>query len=191
MIKQLIATCLLLSGAHAVGAETAIFAGGCFWCMEEAFQETKGVEDVVSGFTGGSLENPTYSGNHEGHYEAVLVTFDPSVVTYEDLLAIFWHNIDPFDEGGQFCDRGPSYRSAIFYRGDIQLILADASRSALIERFEEHLILTELLPATKFWPVEEYHQDYYLKNPIRYAFYKKSCGRKARLQEIWGDTTSH
>ena len=175
---------LLLSGA--VQADTAVFAGGCFWCVEAAYQDIEGVTGAVSGFTGGKLKNPTYNGNHRGHYEAVKVTYDPAVVSYEQLLKVFWHNIDPFDDRGQFCDKGPSYRSAIFFT-DEQRPLADASKDDVVRQFEPELVVTELLPAAKFWPVEAAHQNYYKKNPIRYHFYRTGCGRDRRLNQVWGD----
>jgi len=175
---------LLLTGG--VQADTAVFAGGCFWCVEAAYQDIEGVTDAVSGFTGGKLKNPSYNGNHRGHFEAVKVTYDPAKVSYEQLLDVFWHNIDPFDDRGQFCDKGPSYRSAIFAT-DEQRSQAEASRVAVVKQFETDLVVTELLPVSKFWPVEEAHQDYYRKNPIRYRFYRTGCGRDRRLNEIWGD----
>jgi peptide-methionine (S)-S-oxide reductase len=184
----LLLACLLTSHAF---AEKAVFAGGCFWCMESLYQEVEGVTDVVSGFTGGTLENPTYSGNHEGHYEAVEVTYDPAVLSYQDLLDLYWVNIDPFDDRGQFCDKGPSYRSAIFFADEDQLALAQASKARVEARFPEREVVTEILPDAKFWPVEEYHQDYYRKNPIRYRYYRFGCRRDARLEEIWGKTASH
>lgn len=175
---------LLLSGG--VQADTAVFAGGCFWCVEAAYQDIEGVTGAVSGFTGGKLKNPTYNGNHRGHFEAVKVTYDPAVVSYEQLLKVFWHNIDPFDDRGQFCDKGPSYRSAIFFT-DEQRPLADASKDDVVRQFEPELVVTELLPAAKFWPVEAAHQNYYKKNPIRYHFYRTGCGRDRRLNQVWGD----
>ena len=175
---------LLLSGG--VQADTAVFAGGCFWCVEAAYQDIEGVTGAVSGFTGGKLKNPTYNGNHRGHYEAVKVTYDPAVVSYEQLLKVFWHNIDPFDDRGQFCDKGPSYRSAIFFT-DEQRPLADASKDDVVRQFEPELVVTELLPTAKFWPVEAAHQNYYKKNPIRYHFYRTGCGRDRRLNQVWGD----
>jgi peptide-methionine (S)-S-oxide reductase len=175
---------LLLSGS--VQADTAVFAGGCFWCVEAAYQDIEGVAGAVSGFTGGKLKNPTYNGNHRGHYEAVKVTYDPAVVSYEQLLEVFWHNIDPFDDRGQFCDKGASYRSAIFVTEE-QRPLAEASKDDVIRQFEPEIVVTELLPAAKFWPVEAAHQDYYKKNPIRYHFYRTGCGRDRRLHQVWGD----
>ncbi|MFC6673151.1 peptide-methionine (S)-S-oxide reductase MsrA [Marinobacterium aestuariivivens] len=167
-------------------ADRALFAGGCFWCMEQAFQELPGVTSVVSGFTGGRLENPTYEGNHEGHLEAVEVVFDAQRIDYRQLLSVFWRNIDPFDDGGQFCDRGPSYRSAIFVLDASQRRLAEASRHEVEARFPDRQVVTPVRDAGPFYPVKAYHQDYYLKNPIRYRFYKASCGRSARLHEVWG-----
>ena len=168
----------------------AVFAGGCFWCMESAYEEVTGVTVVVSGFTGGSLKNPTYSGNHRGHFEAVEVTYDPSQVSYQELLDLFWRNIDPLDNKGQFCDKGPSYRSAIFTGDPDELELAELSKAAVAERFSDQEVYTEIRKASKFWPVEEYHQDYYLKNPLRYQYYRWNCGRDQRLSQIWGEESS-
>lgn len=171
---------------------TAEFAGGCFWCMESDFQGSKGVIDVVSGFTGGSLQNPTYSGNHDGHYEAVQITYDPAQISYAELLEAYWPSIDPFDGGGQFCDRGDSYRAALFVANAQERQLAEASLAAVKARFPEQEIATEILDATQFWPVEEYHQDYFEKNPVRYNYYRWRCGRDKRLQQIWGaDAKQH
>jgi peptide-methionine (S)-S-oxide reductase len=165
----------------------AYFAGGCFWCMESDFEKREGVIDVVSGFTGGTLENPTYSGNHAGHFEAVEITYDPDKVSYQELLDMYWVSIDPFDDKGQFCDKGFSYRSALFPGNAEERALAEASKAAVAERFPGETIHTEIRDANRFWPVEEYHQDYYIKNPIRYKFYRWNCGRDQRLKEIWGD----
>jgi peptide-methionine (S)-S-oxide reductase len=170
---------------------TALFAGGCFWCMESDFQGRPGVLDVVSGFTGGTLENPTYRGDHSGHYEAIQVTFDPDKVSYPELLEHYWHNVDPFDGGGQFCDRGHSYQAALFYLDEAQREQAQASKSEVEARFPGREVVTQILPATRFWPVEEDHQDYYLKNPVRYKFYRWNCGRDQRLREIWGEAAGH
>ena len=186
-------TCLIYSlfmpAAHAEPA-TATFAGGCFWCVEAAYQDQPGVLDAVSGFTGGTLENPTYDGNHKGHYESVKITYDAEVITYRQLLDIFWRNVDPFDASGQFCDKGSSYLSAIFYDSDNQKALATASSERVAAQFPDQQLVTKLLPAGKFWPVEASHQDYYMKNPFRYRFYRHSCGRDARLKAIWGETPS-
>jgi peptide-methionine (S)-S-oxide reductase len=168
--------------------EVATFAGGCFWCVEEAFDEVGGVEATVSGYTGGTVDDPTYpevSAGGTGHYESVNVFFDPQVVTYSEILDAFWRNIDPTDGGGQFCDRGDQYLSAIFVRDDRQRALAEASKAEVESRLGTP-VATRILPATTFWPAEEYHQDFYRKNPVRYRFYKFNCGRKARLEEVWG-----
>jgi peptide-methionine (S)-S-oxide reductase len=175
--------------AFAEESAQAVFAGGCFWCMESDFEKLPGVTDVVSGFTGGTAANPTYNGNHDGHYEAVLVTYDPAQVSYSDLLDHFWINIDPFDAGGQFCDRGPSYLSAIFV-DDEQRAPAEASRKAVEERFSDQEIVTPILDAATFYPIqgeESYHQDYYKHSSVRYQFYRWNCGRDRRLAEIWGE----
>lgn len=178
---------VLLSCASASYADKAVFAGGCFWCVEAAFQGVEGVTDAVSGFTGGRLINPSYSGNHQGHYEAVEISYDPEKIGYEDLLAIFWVNIDPFDDRGQFCDKGPSYLSAIFVADAKQRRLAEASLLRVEKQFPEHSVVTPILQASQFWPVEEYHQDYYKKNPLRYKYYRYGCGRDKRLQQLWGE----
>ncbi|NVK41201.1 MAG: peptide-methionine (S)-S-oxide reductase MsrA [Oceanospirillaceae bacterium] len=187
---KMLAACLAAVVLPAL-AERALFAGGCFWCMEQAFEEVEGVVSVVSGFTGGALENPTYDGNHEGHLEAVAVEFDPQRVSYEALLRVYWRNIDPFDDRGQFCDKGPSYRSAIFVATAQQRRLAEASRQVVVERFPDLEVVTPVRDAGPFYPVKEYHQDYYRKNPLRYLFYKTTCGRPARLEEIWGESAVH
>jgi peptide-methionine (S)-S-oxide reductase len=172
-------------------ADKAVFAGGCFWCVEAAYQDVDGVTAAVSGFTGGSLQNPTYRGNHKGHYEAVEITYDPAIISYQELLDIFWINIDPFDDRGQFCDKGFSYLSAIFAVDESQQQLATASRAKVVAQFSDKKVVTPILTGNKFWPVEEYHQDYYLKNPLRYKYYRYGCGRDARLQDIWGDRSAH
>ena len=175
-------------------ADKAVFAGGCFWCMESDFEKLPGVTDVTSGFTGGTLKNPTYNGNHDGHYEAVEVTYDPDKVSYQQLLDHYWVNIDPFDARGQFCDKGPSYLSAIFVANDAQRALAEASRKKVIERFPNRKVVTPVLDASIFYPIkgeESYHQDYYKNNSVRYKFYRWNCGRDQRLKEIWGDDATH
>jgi peptide-methionine (S)-S-oxide reductase len=169
---------------------TAVFAGGCFWCMESDYEKLDGVTSVVSGFTGGTLQNPTYSGNHEGHFEAVEVIYDPETISYQQLLDRFWLSIDPFDNNGQFCDKGSSYRSAIFPQNATERALAEASKAAVAERFSDQTVYTEIRDAGTFWPVEEYHQDYYLKNPIRYKYYRWNCGRDQRLEQLWGEQTT-
>lgn len=168
----------------------ATFAGGCFWCMEEAYEHVPGVVSAVSGYMGGTVKNPTYeqvSSGRTGHMEVVQVQYDPSKVTYEKLLDTFWHNVDPTQADGQFCDHGSQYRSAIFYQGDEQKKLADASRAAVTKTkpFKGDIV-TAILPAGEFYPAEDYHQDFYRKNPARYKFYKTGCGREARLAQLWG-----
>ena len=182
----LIYTLLILSPLARAETATAIFAGGCFWCMESDYQDYPGVIDVVSGFTGGTLKNPTYSGNHEGHFEAVKVTYDPAKVSYAELLDRFWQNIDPFDNAGQFCDKGFSYRSAVFPGNAEERALVEKTKSEVEARFPNQTVYTEIRDASQFWPVEEYHQDYYLKNPVRYKYYRWNCGRDQRLKQIWG-----
>ena len=170
--------------------EKAIFAGGCFWCMEEAFEGVPGVHSVVSGYAGGRQPNPTYeqvSAGTTGHAESVEVAYDPAVVTYEKLLDVFWHNVDPTTPDRQFCDKGTQYRPAIFYRDDKQKRLAEASRQRVQETktFQEALHV-EIAPVSAFYLAEEYHQDFYKRNPIRYKFYKFNCGRAQRLEDLWG-----
>lgn len=172
------------------GVAVATFAGGCFWCMEPPFDALEGVLSTTSGYTGGHTKNPTYrevSAGGTGHAEAVQVAYNPEKISYERLLEIFWRNIDPLDEGGQFCDRGSQYRSAIFYHDDTQRRLAEESRKALEAsgRFSQPIV-TEIVAATEFYPAEEYHQDYYRKNPIRYKYYRWGCGRDPRLTALWG-----
>jgi len=169
--------------------EEAVFAGGCFWCMEPPFDALKGVLKTTAGYTGGSVAAPSYqqvSNGTTGHAEAILVSYDPTQVSYQQLLATFWKNVDPVDGGGQFCDRGSQYRSAIFYRSETQKRLALASRDALQQRgLLPGLIKTEIMPASAFYRAEDYHQDYYRKNPRRYRFYSWNCGRKQRLDQVW------
>lgn len=168
----------------------AIFAGGCFWCMEHPFDELDGVLSTTSGYTGGHKDNPTYeevSSGGTGHAEALLVEYDPAKVSYQTLLDVFWKNIDPTDAGGQFCDRGGQYRSAIFPVDEDQTLLATASRDKLSASGKlPGPVVTEITPAGAFWPAEEYHQDYYQRNPIRYKYYRFGCGRDKRLKELWG-----
>ena len=183
-------TTMLASGAQ--GA-TAVLAGGCFWCMEADFEKLDGVTDVVSGFTGGSHPDPTYNGDHSGHYEAVLITYDPEVVDYQGLLDHFWVNIDPFDDRGQFCDKGHSYLAAIFVADDEERALAEKSKQRVIEMFPGKTVVMPILERTTFFPIkgdEEYHQDYYIKSPVRYKYYRWGCGRDRRLSDIWGDKVS-
>lgn len=174
--------------AHARTLRSAVFAGGCFWCVEEAFDQVKGVAETISGYTGGNVPNPTYEQVTAGgtaHVEAVLVRYDPKTVTYQTLLDVFWHNIDPFDAGGQFCDRGDNYRSVIFYHSDRQKALAETSKKAVEAKLGK-AVVTAIMHAGPFYPAEMYHQNYHQNNPWRYKLYKWSCGRAARLEEIWG-----
>jgi len=177
--------------AHAdAGLKKATFAGGCFWCMEPPFEKLDGVKEVIAGYTGGHVENPTYkqvSAGGTGHVEAVEVIYDPSKITYQQLLDVFWRQIDPTDNGGQFVDRGSSYLSAIFYHNEEQKMLAEASKKQLAEsgRFKKPIV-TEIRPAGPFYRAEEYHQDYYKKNPIRYKFYRFNSGRDRFLEKVWG-----
>jgi peptide-methionine (S)-S-oxide reductase len=169
----------------------ATFAGGCFWCMEPPFDKLDGVISTTSGYIGGTLPNPTYeqvSAGRTGHAEAVQVAYDPSRVTYEKLLDVFWHNVDPTVRDRQFCDVGSQYRTGIFVHNAEQRRLAEASKAAL-ERTKpfKGSIVTEVVDAGTFYPAEEYHQDYYQKNPVRYRYYRAGCGRDARLKELWGD----
>jgi peptide methionine sulfoxide reductase msrA/msrB len=171
------------------GLATATFAGGCFWCMEPPFEKMEGVKDVVSGYAGGEGENPTYDDYAEkGHIEVVRITYDPDKVSYEELLEVFWVQIDPTDPGGQFVDRGREYRSAIFYHNERQERLARESKQQLARTgpFDEPIV-TEILPGGKFYPAEEYHQDYYKDRPVRYQFYRSRSGRDAFLDRHWDD----
>jgi len=168
----------------------ATFAGGCFWCMEPPYDKLDGVISTTSGYTGGNLRNPTYkevSAGGTGHTEAVRLVYDPEKVGYERLLELFWHNIDPLARDRQFCDVGSQYRSAIFYHDEEQRRLAEASRTALeISGRLKGPVVTQIAPVGEYWPAEEYHQDYYRKNPIRYKYYRNGCGRDDRLKELWG-----
>jgi peptide-methionine (S)-S-oxide reductase len=171
--------------------EYATFAAGCFWCIEADFEKVEGVLSVTSGYTGGTVANPTYkqvSKGKTGHTEAVRVVYDPKIVSYEQLLAIFWRNVDPTVSDRQFCDVGEQYRAGIFYHDESQKIAAEQSRAALeaSKPFPDPIV-TEITAATAFYPAEAYHQDYAEKNPIRYSYYRKSCGRDRRLSELWGE----
>ncbi|MBB1438316.1 peptide-methionine (S)-S-oxide reductase MsrA [Shewanella sp. SG41-4] len=184
----------LLSYATNATADKAILAGGCFWCMESDFEKLDGVTDVISGFTGGNIKDPVYNGNHRGHFEAVEITYDPSKVSYTELLEHYWVNIDPFDASGQFCDKGSSYLSAIFVANDTERQIAQQSKSKVEKQFPNSKVVTPILNASTFYPIkgdESYHQDYYKNNPIRYNAYRWNCGRDKRLNEIWGDKATH
>jgi peptide-methionine (S)-S-oxide reductase len=177
-------------GASQAGLKIAIFAGGCFWCEEAVFDAVPGVVSVISGYTDGDKANPTYeevSAGGTGHAESVKVTFDPAKVSYAKLLDLFWHNVDPLTENAQFCDHGTQYRSAIFYLDEEQKRLAEASKQALAKsgRFDQPIV-TEISPASTFWPAEDYHQKYHVKNPVKYQLYRFGCGRDQRLRELWG-----
>ena len=171
-------------------ADKAYFAGGCFWCMESDFEKLEGVSEVISGFTGGIAENPTYYGDHSGHYETVEIIYNPEVISYHQLLVNFWVNIDPFDKYGQFCDKGPSYLSAIFVANEQERELAEKSKQQVVKNFPDKEVVTPILDLLTFYPIkgeEEGHQDYYKKNPTRYKTYRYLCGRDKRLAEIWGN----
>ncbi len=193
----IVAAALLLPFGSAVKAEevdggrlaTATFAGGCFWCMEPPFDALEGVVSTTSGYTDGHTENPTYkevTTGKTGHTEAVQVVYDPEKVSFETLVDVFWRNIDPTDAGGQFCDRGSPYRATLFYHDEAQREIAERSKAALeADRPFKDPIVTPVVAASTFYPAEEYHQDYYLKNPIRYRYYRNGCGRDRRLNELW------
>lgn len=171
-----------------INKQKAIFAGGCFWCMQPPYDKQEGVIETVVGYTGGEKENPTYedvSTGTSGHYEVVEVTYDPAKVSYDQLLDIYWKNIDPLNADGQFCDIGKQYKTAIFYLNDEQRKAADASKTSAETKMKKSFA-TEILPAKVFYPAEEHHQKYYLKNPVRYNVYKAQCQRDKRLGEVWG-----
>ncbi|MDN3517589.1 peptide-methionine (S)-S-oxide reductase MsrA [Aquisalimonas lutea] len=194
LLVALAVTLSTVLGPRAGAAEdtaTAVFAGGCFWCVEEAFDGVDGVIDHTAGFAGGHVENPSYDqvvAGGTGHVEAVRVEYDPADVSYERLLHVFWRNIDPLDDGGQFCDRGSTYRTVIFVQNEDQRRAAERSREELEQsgRFDRP-IATEIIADDTFYAAEEYHQDYFKKRPLRYKFYVSSCGRYGRLDEVWGD----
>jgi peptide-methionine (S)-S-oxide reductase len=189
-------TCMILTGSLYTDVRSApitakaYFAGGCFWCMEEAFEKVDGVLTVVSGYMGGTVPNPSYeevSAGRTGHAESVEVTYDPSKVTFQKLLDAFWRNVDPVTPNAQFCDHGSQYRSAVFYSNDEEQRLAEESKRAIEQskRFPQPIV-TQLVQASTFYPAEDYHQDYYKKNPLRYKYYKYGCGRAQRLEALWG-----
>ncbi|HSO08152.1 MAG TPA: peptide-methionine (S)-S-oxide reductase MsrA [Pelomicrobium sp.] len=195
MKRTLLAIALLTLASLAHAAEDALaratFAGGCFWCVEADYDKLPGVVSTTSGYTGGKVPNPTYeqvSAGRTGHTEAVEIVYDPKKVSYERLLEYFWHNIDPTTPNAQFCDHGSQYRSAIFYHDEEQRRLAEQSKRELAKTKPfKAPIVTEIVPAQAFYPAEDYHQNYYKKNPIRYSLYRSGCGRDARLRELWGD----
>ena len=191
IVKSIIIIAGLSAFNQIAMADKAIFAGGCFWCMESDFEKLDGVSEVISGFTGGKIKNPTYRGDHTGHYEAVEINYDPAVISYQQLLDHFWKNIDPFDDRGQFCDKGHSYLSAIFVANEKHKKLAEQSRQKVVAMFPDQKVVTPILSASIFYPVkgaESHHQDYYKNNPIRYKFYRYNCGRDNRLKEVWGES---
>jgi peptide-methionine (S)-S-oxide reductase len=196
MINYLSAVFFILAANFSFAAEqpmdkqattaTAVFAGGCFWCMEKPYDHIDGVIKTESGYIGGRVDNPSYeqvSAGSTGHYEAIQISYDPKKVSYEKLLEVFWQNIDPFDARGQFCDKGQQYQAAIFVANAVEAEAAKASLAATQKKFTE-TIVTTILPAKTFYPAEGYHQDYYLKNPVRYNYYRYACGRDQRLKEI-------
>ena len=175
------------------GLAKATFAGGCFWCMEPPFDKLPGVVSTTSGYTGGPVKNPSYeqvSAGGTGHAEAVEIVYDPSKVSYEKLLEVFWHNVDPLTADRQFCDKGNQYRTAVFFHGAEQKRLAEATKVQVAKELGK-TVVTEIVPAGPFYAAEEYHQDYYQKNPIRYKYYRNGCGRDRRLGELWGDKAGH
>jgi len=194
-MRRLFALAALLAVASAPAAAQeraqAIFAGGCFWCIEADFDKIEGVLETTSGYTGGDVADPSYEqvvAGGTGHREALEVTYDPSVVGYDALLTAFWHSVDPTDDGGQFCDRGFSYTTAIFALDDAQRRAAEASKERMAKDLAvDATIVTPIVEAGEFYPAEDYHQNYYKKNPARYKFYRWSCGRNGRVREVWGD----
>jgi peptide-methionine (S)-S-oxide reductase len=190
--RWLLLSVLILAVLPAFGAEKlakATFAGGCFWCMEPPFEKLPGVVAVTSGFTGGQTKNPTYeevSSGGTGHAESVQVLYDPAKISYAQLLQTYWHNVDPTQVNGQFCDHGDQYRTAIFYGTAQEKELAEKSKVE-VEKQLKHAVVTQIVPATQFYAAEEYHQDFYKKNPARYSTYRLGCGRDRRLKELWGD----
>lgn len=179
------------ASAHAADQRTAVFAGGCFWCMEPPYDKENGVLETISGYANGNIPNPTYeqvSRGGTGYVEVVQVTYDAEIVSYEELLEIYWPNIDPLDGDGQFCDQGDSYRPAIFYEDEAQRAAAEASKRIVSDAYDLDGVAVPVEELTSFYPAEDYHQDYYQKNPIRYTYYRWGCGRDTRLNELWGDT---
>ena len=192
VLLVMVSVMAVVNGVEAKERQVATFAAGCFWCLEQPFDALPGVISTTSGYTGGFKDQPTYrevSAGSTGHTEAIQIVFDPALVSYEKLLDIYWRNSDPTTANRQFCDVGSQYRPGIFYHSEQQRRLAEASKAAVqkSKTFREDVV-TEITEASTFWPAEEYHQDYYLKNPIRYKFYRYNCGRDQRLQQLWGAT---
>ena len=193
MLRLLSALAVLLAATTVAPAQEnraiATFAGGCFWCVEADFDKVPGVISTISGYIGGKADNPTYnqvSAGGTGHTEAVEIAYDPAKVSYQKLLDVFWRNHDPLAKDRQFCDRGDQYRPAIFYHDEEQRKLAEASKKAVQEKLAPRIVHTEVVKASTFYKAEDYHQDYYKKNPVRYKFYRYNCGRDQRLEELWG-----
>lgn len=187
----LISAALGLQTATAAENGIAIFAGGCFWCVESDFDHVRGVRETTSGYIGGKFDNPTYESHVAGgDREAVEIKYDPAIVSYAELLKTFYRTVDPTDAGGQFCDRGHSYSTAIYVLNDEQLALAEAAKAEAAAALGQ-TVVTEILPAPKFWPAEDYHQDFHVKNPIRYNYYRFGCGRDKRLEALWGDQAKY
>jgi len=185
-------TAMVVQAENKKDTELAVFAGGCFWCMEPPYDKLEGVVSTTSGYTGGSAEDANYkavSAGGTGHYEAIQIEYDPSVVSYEELLRVFWFNIDPLDDRGQFCDMGSQYLSAIFPKNEEERALAETSKTRIgPDDALADVVKTRILSATTFYAAEDYHQDYYKKNPVRYKFYRWNCGRDARLKALWGES---
>jgi peptide-methionine (S)-S-oxide reductase len=183
-----------VSSPDAKRLSTAVFAGGCFWCVEADFDKVDGVVSTISGYTGGTVVNPTYKQvSHEktGHYEAVKVTYDPDKVSYDSLVDYYFHHIDPTDAKGQFCDKGDSYRSAVFVSNADQREVAEAEVDMInASGVLGAPVVTQILDANTFWPAEDYHQDYYKKNPLKYRYYRTACGRDARVKKVWADAST-
>jgi peptide-methionine (S)-S-oxide reductase len=193
LAAALLVVYLGIGAAPAPQLATATFAGGCFWCMQPPFEKLHGVVSVKAGYTGGSTKNPSYEGvsaGGTGHRESVEIVYDPRLISYGQLLDVFWHNIDPTDSSGQFCDHGSQYRSAIFFHDAQQKALAEQSKSVVEKQLHKNVV-TDLVAASAFYSAEEYHQDYSKKNPVRYRFYRFNCGRDQRLTEVWGHAPEH
>ncbi|CAN5662718.1 peptide-methionine (S)-S-oxide reductase MsrA [soil metagenome] len=191
MRRLILAFCLASAGSAAAAQDlrTAVVAGGCFWCVESDFDKVEGVVETLSGYTGGHVENPTYrqvTSETTGHYEAVRITFDAEIVGYRDILETFWRTVDPTDDGGQFCDRGSSYRTAIFAGDAEEAAIAEETKGAAESALGQPVV-TPILDAATFWPAEDYHQNYYQENSLNYSFYRRACGRDARVQSLWGE----
>lgn len=191
-LRSMLAGLILATGgasaeepAPSAATATAVFAGGCFWCIESDFEKLPGVVEAVSGYSGGGLQNPTYK-NHEGHFEAVEVTYDPAALSYRQLADYLLRHIDPLDDGGQFCDRGPAYKSAIFAGSAEEWEVAQAAVAEASAELGKPVV-TPVLDRVRFWTAEDYHQDYAKKNPIKYKFYRSRCGRDKRVREVWGE----